>query len=198
MGGARLKPMGICWDGAEEQFEELLKTVATKHPHFHYVEVGVAYCQTFYAVYQILCESNHPDFKLSGIDLHPLPQAGQEPLFCDPRATLYKGQAGYWLPLLPPIHFALIDGCHAEPCVTNDFLAIEKLFVSGTVVIFHDFQQLAQGGDYQPHCGQMIGVRRATELLGLLNGSRPNWKRLPDLHGDPSRNGADCGVFQHG
>lgn len=189
--------MGICWDGAEEQFEALLLAAATSHRPFHYLEVGVAYCQTMKAVYDALVDARHPAFRMTGIDPEPIPQAGHQDMLIDPRVVIHKSEACWVLPLLEPVHFAVIDGCHAEPCVTGDFLGVEEVSVPGTIVVFHDFQELAQGGDFQPHCGQMVGVRKALQALGLLDNTRPRWCRLPDLHGDPSRNGADCGVFRH-
>lgn len=193
-----MRKLGICWEGMEQQFEDLLISQCRKFQPLRYLEIGVCHCETTQGAYRILkdaCQS----FEVTAVDIEddPLPSFIIEAR-SDKRITRVIGESERFLETVRGhyYHFVLIDGCHSEHCATVDFLGVERVSISGTIVLFHDFQEAAQGGDIQPHCKQPIGVRDATKKLGLIDGSRPRWKRLPDLKGDPSCGGADCGVFQ--
>ncbi len=194
-----MKKLGICWEGMERQFEDLLAGQALRFTPLRYLEIGVCHCETTQGAYHILKESlGSFDFDVVAVDLEDDP----EPSFViqarkDRRITRVIGESERFLPTISkPFHFVLIDGCHSERCATVDFLNVEKLSIVGTIVLFHDFQESAQGGDIQGHCQKPIGVRDAVKKLGLMDGTRPRWKRLSDLKGDPKLGGADCGVFQ--
>lgn len=85
----------------------------------------------------------------------------------------------------PPIDFAFIDGCHGK-CAGNDFLAIESKVAPGGIVAFHDYGQLEQGEDWQPHCNEFINVRTYVHRLGLTqptNRLRKGWRWVGEIPG---------------
>lgn len=192
-----IKRLGICWDGTEELFEKLLLDTAKKFNDFGYLEIGICYCQTLQGAYLSL-RDNHATFRMVGVDPHPDPQQDfKADLLHDRRIRILPETAHeFFQHTEEKFHFSIIDGCHSESCATDDFIGVEKLSIPGSVVLFHDFQIGCQGGDNQPHCNKPIGVRAAVEKLGLADGRRNGWKRLPDFKGDHTRNGADCGAFQ--
>lgn len=195
MGGA--VKLGICMDGVEAQFENALMEMAHAGQPFGYVEIGVAYCQTMAAVVEVL-KATGAMWSAVGVD--PAPFAREHFNRCmaneHPAAYLLNidREAAFRRWSLP-IDFCLIDGCHGPACVNGDFLSVEPHVKIGGLVIFHDFGT-ASVGQHQPHCQAPSNVCGAVETLGLLDGTRPCWKRLPDWIGDHSRNGADCGVFR--
>ena len=93
------------------------------------------------------------------------------------------------------INFAFIDGCHGKNCGIGDFLAIEKHIKTGSIVCFHDSNELAQGKHLQPHCQTGIAIREAIIELGLLSEERPNWRKLADVDGIGENHG--CAIFQY-
>lgn len=199
-----MKNFGICTAGTEEQFEAALRELANPGQPFVYCEIGVAHCETWRAVCEILSETGAL-WRTIGIDpwiyAFEAYQKGIEPLYGIDRAlmlvqTREEAFATEMERIGPRLDFVFIDGCHGKPCAIGDFLAVESLVVPGGLVVFHDFGPDSQGTEMQTHCLQPVGVREATADLRLLQDMRPGWSRLPDWVGDKSRNGATCGCFQ--
>lgn len=188
--------LGICMDGVEAQFEKSLREMARAGEPFSYVEIGVAYCQTMAAVVEVL-KATGAMWSAVGVDPAPFAREHFDRcLACEDRAYLLNtDRESAFRRWSLPIDFCLIDGCHGPVCVSGDFLSVEPHVNMGGLVIFHDFGT-ASIGQHQPHCKAPSNVRGAVEILGLLDGTRPGWKRLPDWIGDHSMNGADCGVFR--
>lgn len=189
-----IKRLGLCWDGTEQKFEDLLLGTAGKFDDFSYLEIGICYCQTLQSAYLSLRE-NRSRFRITGVDPVPIPQQDfKDDLSSDSRIRIFTNTAQVFFNQNKEVfHFVIIDGCHSEACTMSDFISVEKFSVPGTVVLFHDFQIGCQGQDMQPHCNQPIGVRRAVENLGLFSGSRNGWKQLDTIVGT---NGSEVAVFE--
>src|SRR5688572_23451118 len=59
--------LGICMAGLEPHFERALRTRFKPGHPFHYVEIGVAYCQTLRAVVDVLSDMGE-GWTATGID----------------------------------------------------------------------------------------------------------------------------------
>lgn len=192
--------LGICMAGLEDEFEKALARMPAGNPivPFRYVEIGVAYCQTFAAVVEWL-RANSSEWRAAAIDPSELAKDHFERLGYEQEANVVwfnLSREEAFIGWSSPIHFCLIDGCHSRKCVMEDFQSVEPWMTPGGLVVFHDFEPERVGTDVQPHCGMTQDVRGAVEELGLLDGSRPGWRRLPDWKGDRTKDGADCGVFE--
>lgn len=67
----------------------------------------------------------------------------------------------------------LVDGCHCLSHVLSDFALYSVKLSVGGLMLFHDVNPQAQGGQYQYHgdpasADSYLSVRRGLELLGLL------------------------------
>lgn len=184
--------LGICTAGVEEVFLSHILERARSVDHFVYMEIGIACGQTFRTVQRVLSDAGL-HFKMIGIDPHEgfcfnLKDLPFSDIICATREVAMKNFS-------TSLDFVFIDGCHAIPCATGDFLSVEPLVKPGGLVVFHDFGEGAVG-QIQPHCNLPCNPREAVRSLGLFDQTRPGWIRLPDWCGDKARQGADCGVFQ--
>lgn len=192
---------GICTAGTEEAFEQALLERAKPDEPFVYLEIGVAHCETWQTVCEILNRTG-ARWRTIGIDpwvhafeayrrrIEPEFNPAKALLLAQTREEAFRTEQAR---IGDNLDFVFIDGCHAKPCVMGDFLAVEPLVRPGGLVVFHD---LAGSDGFQQHCQQAMGVKEGLTELGLLDGSRPGWKRLDDWVGDGARNGATCGVFE--
>ncbi len=124
-------------------------------------------------------------------------------LLDDPRSFLWRPSDGlHGVPkgFSGSIDFAFIDGCHGA-CSGHDFEAIEKKVSIGGLVVFHDYGEIEQGTDFQPHCNEFINVRTYVHKLGLAapcREPRKGWRFVGEIKG--SRNfggdGNSCAVIQ--
>ncbi|HQQ81931.1 MAG TPA: class I SAM-dependent methyltransferase [Cyclobacteriaceae bacterium] len=162
---------------------------------FVYYEIGIGNADTMLAVHSWLSQ-RMIQHKIVGVDL-PNYQGGainynfnEQPsaTFGEIRLALV-GAAEFLASCEEKANFAFIDACHGAPCVTNDFLGVEKLIKPGGIVMFHDTDPNCQGIHFQEHCATGIEARAAVEKLGLLDDSRPGWKKLFETHGDKSKSG---------
>lgn len=198
-------PLGICMAGGEADFLALIEKQAQNSTSFLYVEIGVAYGQTLYGVWETV--KRFPGAGVVGLELPTWAgvdaierQFAGEPFVVSPEAEPAPGRAtvilersttrlaGAW-PC--KIDAAFIDACHGKPCVMADFKAVEPFVAPGGVVIFHDAGGGEQGGDIQPHCQLPIGVRDAITELGLFDNRRDGWTFEGML---PTQN--QCAVFR--
>ena len=81
------------------------------------------------------------------------------------------------------IDICLIDGCHGYNCVKNNFLNVEKFIKKDGFVIFHDAGVLEQESDFQPHCNDLINVRKAIKDLNLFDNGREGWTFVKETTG---------------
>ncbi len=196
--------LGILMDGGEREFIDTVLRAVIGCKSRRYVEVGVAYGETFHAVWEAI--KGIPDSSVLGIQI---PQ--WEALHCisdrfpgvEVLSTPEQFDGGKSVevvlgpstemiahPKFPKsVAAVFIDACHGAPCVRADFLAIEPLVELGGCVIFHDAGDREQGGDIQPHCNEPIGVQKAIHSLGLGTW-RSGWARIPNIN---SAN--QCAVF---
>ena len=210
--------------GCEQQFEEVLKGVASKFTPFIALEIGTAGGATLRAMTEIVRESrNDGQWKVVGTDLpqgwsldwhefsrnfggnvnlQDFSKAAENSAIDAPLNTpsLYLVDARkfvkeHWK---QPIHFCLVDGCHGSPCVKADFEAVEPLVPIGGIVVFHDCGEAETGSDWQGHCGEFINARKAIKELGLFDNARPGWKFVKEIAGSRSigGDGNSCGVFE--
>jgi hypothetical protein len=147
---------------------------------FNYVEVGLGFGVTFESIRAIL-ERLQPDYHMAGIDIKGCQLAQR----CEPKCFVtHEGSEAYFKKRLGAIHFAFIDGCHGKPCVMRDFMDVEPFIPAGGVVVFHDTDANCQNTHTQPHCQTGIQARAAVQELGLLDDTRPGWKKLAETSGD--------------
>lgn len=195
--------LGICLQGVEEQFERALRERAKDGEPFVYFECGVANCDTWLSVCQVLSTTGAL-WRTLGCDpwVHALEayQKKIEPTFPLSKALMFvqsreQAFATEKERIGDRLDFVFIDGCHTKKCVMGDFLAVEPLVVPGGLVVFHDWDNNDKG--FQTHCGiNENGVLAGAAELGLLPISRNGWKQLPDWIADTSKNGCHCGVFE--
>lgn len=186
---------GICTAGIEIDFERSVIDGVERcnNEAFTYLEIGLAYGETFRAVHAILTEVSKP-FVMLGIE--PENFGAIDLLSQMPYVTIFKStREAAMLQWQLPLDFAFIDGCHSCTCAKGDFISVEPWIKRQGIVVFHDIQPEAYG-QIQPHCQAPCNVRGALVELGLLDRQRPGWNRLQDWKGDRTRQGADCGVFQ--
>ena len=207
---------GICMNGLESAMERHLLSVVNRFPETTYVEIGAAYGKTLTAMASIL-KSTGKDWRAVGIDLPDgysfdtasvKQYASDRDLLLEVRAganlsnpiknnviTLCLIDAQIYLDEIwdAPIHFAFIDGCHGEECVTKDFLNVSQFVPVGGMIAFHDFGE-DSCGEPQVHC--VTGnTRAALRKLGLLDDKYPGWAMAEHAVGDKTRVGRDLGVF---
>lgn len=196
--------LGICMDGGEREFIDTVLRAIINSQSRRYVEVGVAYGETFHAVWEAI--RGIPDSSVLGIQipqwdaLHCISDrfpdmavlSKPEEFTGDRRVEVALGASTEIMahPNFPKkVAVAFIDACHGVECVKADFFAVEDKIERGGIVIFHDAGDREQGGDIQPHCNQPIGVQKAIKDLGLGT-YRPGWIRDPNI---PTMN--QCAVF---
>lgn len=184
-----MRTFGLCMEGLEEKFEEVILMVMRYREEVRYLEIGVWLGGTFNTVCDIL-EATQKPWVAWGIDPDP---------HVEPRKNvtiIAKSSAealGAWM---IPIDICLIDGCHCYRCARNDFEQVEPWITRGGIVLFHDFAPVAQGSKDQHGDRSMLEVRRAVDDLGLLSNTRHGWKMLDEWVGDESKGGTNMGVFQ--
>jgi len=171
--------LGICMDGGEERFLEVIEGVArSRESGFTYVEIGLAYGETLKGVWDRI--RSYPGATVFGFELPTWEGIDciRRRFYDGPLVENKEGLEGAVNIILKPsteglkdwtrpIDVAFIDGCHGKACAMADFLALAPHITPGGLVIFHDAGEAEQGGDIQKHCGTPIGVREAIEELGL-------------------------------
>lgn len=197
---------GICMEGNEEAFQRALLRgleVAQQRPTpcgcspecdstwpYRMIEIGTASGQTTrgMADYVASYDRNHRivTFDIPGgwsLDPHAVELLAKAYPQIEAVVRPGGGRAALDDPSWRgPIHFAFIDGCHGAPCAREDFLAVERHTVPGSVVVFHDTSKSCQGIHLQPHCQTGIDVRRALTDLGLLTNTYPGWQLVEETH----------------
>jgi len=202
---------GFCFAGNEEAFCRALDVAAeaayvedaTCPRTFVYYEIGIGNGDCLEAVRQYLRDTN-VQAELFGVDLpdYSGTASGRYRECPASLAGIGLGESVIQLVLTgaevffklcrQPADFIFIDACHGLPCVTQDFLAAEKLIRPGGVIAFHDTDPDCPGNHFQPHCGTGIAARAAVQGLGLLDGSRPGWTVLAETTGDKRKGGHGC------
>lgn len=212
------KKFGIRVDGCELAIESIVKNYLYKsnYSEFKYYEIGVAACQTFQSVYEIIKENiKHENWRCDGLDIAESPQIRYTD-FKYPLCIYDKnGCRIYGVTQSPlekaciciennPVEFTkklidesidicLIDAMHCHCHVTQDFLSVESKIKKGGLVIFHDFCPASQGTDHQ-HDGLYIDVRKATKDLGLFDNTRGGWNYEGEVFGSRYWGGEGNGI----
>lgn len=219
--------------GTEEVFFSMLQQAIRERttPGFHYLEIGIATGNTLAEVANQVKIAAHT-WRCTGIDLvdseyfHALnflrktlahevsinfSGASQKPFVADVlkndiEVILLKSPDVRALVGPKSINFALIDGCHGAPCVMADFDSIENGMAPNGIVAFHDAMPEDQGQMPQRHCQQMINVRDALSIRGLIHSivqqpwsddcDRPGWKCIGSVAGDKLKQGNGFVFFQ--
>lgn len=184
---------GLCFAGNEEAFCCAIDVaIASTDRPFRYVEIGLGFGGGMHAVIQYL-EQSGIEFSCDGVDLPEYPIQNCQP---HDRLTLrLVGSTNHLISMRANNELAnmvFIDGCHGRQCVTNDFLAAERIIKPGGVIAFHDTDPGCQGIHFQPHCGEGINARQAVEKLGLLTDSREGWRKLWETAGNKDKGGHGC------
>lgn len=197
---------GLCFAGNEAAFCEALDVAIANYRAgilaarpFRYAEIGLGYGGGFNAVSHYLANEagiaihrvgvDIPSFATSSVGTvaaYDRPQ-GMELRLVGADAFFRAAKAAGEL-----YDFIFIDGCHGAPCVRNDFLGAEAVIVPGGVVAFHDTDPGCQDIHMQPHCGTGIRAREAVQKLGLLDDSRPGWRKIAETSGNKDKGGHGC------
>lgn len=183
---------GFCMAGNEEAFcrmlelakpEKLKATPFMADPFFYY-EIGIGHGDTLLAVNEYLADV--PRFMV-GVDVPAWLPKKEMP------GTINLMTIGSEKFLsakdTPKADFIFIDGCHGAPCVKRDFLLAEQKIKPGGIIAFHDTDPNCQGRHFQDHCGTGIDVRQALQDLGLMDDTRPGWRKVEETMGDVYRAG---------
>jgi hypothetical protein len=191
---------GFCLGEAEKTtFCEMLDKAAeslTEGETFIYYEIGIGNADTMLAVHSWLTQ-RELSHKIIGVDVPHYHGGATNYAFNEqPSASLGEislalvGSEAFLSNVGQKAHFIFIDACHGAPCATRDFLLSEKKINKGGIICFHDTDPNCQGHHFQDHCGTGIDVRRAVQELGLLDDTRPGWKKVgetpgkfPEYHG---------------
>ena len=190
---------GICFAGNESAFCDALDAALTTNARapFIYAEIGIGHGDTIRAVSDYLAQSGI-DFEINGVDL---PTMQGQPVA--PENYQHKDRIKFhligaddffkrWQKAGTTADFIFIDGCHGAPCVKADFLNAEKIIKPGGVVAFHDTDPGCQDIHMQPHCQTGIRAREAVHSLGLLDDTRPGWKKIGETTGNKTLQGHGC------
>jgi len=193
---------GLCFAGNEEHYCAAIDA-AMDASHgfmgiFIYLEIGLGYGDTMRAAQDYMLQSGRP-FRCFGVDIVTCNgQAAlaenypaKDTIICLDGAKTFLERAANG-PNPRVADFVFIDGCHGAECVSSDFLGVEKIVHPGSIVVFHDTDHGCQDIHLQPHCGTGIRAREAVEKLGLLDDSRPGWKKLEETSGNKDRGGHGC------
>jgi hypothetical protein len=189
---------GLCFAGNQTAFCNALDLAikATGSP-FEYVEIGIGYGQTINAVCEYLVQHGI-EFNCTGVDLDSF--AGNASIVSNyafpNRVTLSLVGAARHLTGMKAdgktTNFVFIDGCHGAQCVMDDFMAAERVIKPGGVIAFHDTDPGCQDIHFQPHCKTGIRAREGVEKLGLLDDSRPGWRKIDETSGLKDQGGHGC------
>lgn len=152
---------------------------------FLYYEIGVGNGDTMEAVHSWLTQRN-VDHIIIGVDV---PDYSGTACTHDVIVLDKSGSEVFLSNISQRANFIFIDACHGAPCVTRDFLLAEKKIKPGGVICFHDTDHNCQGNHFQAHCGTGIDVRRAVQELGLLDDTRPGWRKVNETFGDMTKAG---------
>jgi hypothetical protein len=175
---------GFCMAGNEETFLQMIDRSEVKGEPIVYYEIGLGHGDTICRVNEHI---GSREAYIVGVDV-----PGWKPNYPMPGAiNINLEGSGTFLKNAPMrANYIFIDGCHGSPCVTSDFLLAEKIVRVGGIICFHDTDPNCQGHHFQDHCNMSIDVRAALEKLGLLDDSRPGWKKIgetmgkfPEAHG---------------
>lgn len=186
---------GLCFAGNEAPFCSALDTtLASQQGPFRYVEIGIGYGDCLRAVDDYLTQAG-ADYTLFGVDIQTCNEAARdEESYPHPERTQIhlSGSDVFLMTFKEKADFVFIDGCHGCDCVYRDFLGAEKIIRPGGVVAFHDTDPGCQDIHWQPHCETGIRARTAVRKLGLLDDTRPGWKKIGETSGDKSKSGHGC------
>lgn len=204
---------GFCFAGNEAAFCRALSISAecrmqnAECRRFDYLEIGIGHGACLRAVSEFLEQFPELDWRIVGVDLPNYSGPGLNPesvgqFYCGPASVeeakmrpgrtitlCLTGATEFLKRTTQQFDFVFIDACHGKACVINDFCGAEALVKPGGVVCFHDTDPACQGEHHQPHCGTGIDARAAVTELGLLDDSRPGWKRLFETSGDKQKGG---------
>jgi len=190
----------LCFAGNESAFCQALDTAIGQWPGgpatFHYAEIGIGNGGTLRAVAAWLAQ--YPGLKpiLHAVDLPRYAGDAFNPAVMGAALAVIRpalvGSREFFRTNHHQLDFVFIDACHGYACAQADFLAAEKHVRPGGVISFHDTDPQSQGQHPQPHCGTGIDVRRAVSDLGLLNNTRPGWKKIGETFGNKLRGGHGC------
>lgn len=176
---------GFCMAGNEESFCRMLDVATTAGDPFIYYEIGIGHGDTLQAVDQYTASWSRV---LVGVDVPVWQPQKDKPLTVLNLLTL-GSEVFLSAEDTPKANFIFIDGCHGSPCVKRDFLLAEKKIRPKGIIAFHDADPNCQGRHFQDHCGMGIDVRNALQDLGLLDDTRPGWKKVEETSGDVYRAG---------
>ncbi len=191
---------GFCL-GPEEKtaFCQMLDKVADSLPEgetLTYYEIGIGNADTMLAVHSWLTQRSTPH-TIVGVDLPGYHGGALNYNFNEqPSASFGSislalvGSEAFLSNVSQKADFIFIDACHGSPCATRDFLLAEKKIKPGGIIAFHDTDPNCQGHHFQDHCQMGIDVRKAVQELGLLDDTRPGWRKVgetagkfPEYHG---------------
>ena len=206
------KTFGIRCEGLELELENIISNHVKNKEEYTYLEVGVASCVSFRAVYNIIKENiKSNNWLCIGLDMlgspnvnfkeipksfsndellvvNEYPSGDFEPLLGSGKyhAVLnLKSDPRPWIDRIDnnSLDLVILDACHGSNCLIADFKAIENKLKPGGILMTHDCGVEETGTDWQEHCGEYINVRGGLNKLGLLSDIRTGWKLIKEIPG---------------
>lgn len=169
--------------------DKLTETIKREFGAMRWLEIGVFGGGTATGIVK-RCQSINCPVTAAGVDF-------EEQLPKPPPLPDYKGYAGdsmdMWKKVTGTYNLLFVDGCHCCQHAQCDFLNYSKFVEVGGYCLFHDTALPKDGvsqGDWPQFHGyagtpdSTLGVRRALENLGLLQGYRKDWQFVKELPSD--------------
>lgn len=181
--------------GNEQAFCDALDLASIPNDMFIYYEIGIGNGDTIEAVHSWLSQRGYatkdiPNMHhIVGVDTPDYAGPARQWIQRAEIDLNFSGSEVFLANVSRLANFIFIDACHGAACVTRDFLLAEKKIKPGGVICFHDTDQQCQGNHFQAHCGTGIDARRAVQELGLLDDTRPGWRKVNETWGDKQKAG---------
>lgn len=169
--------------------DELTQTLKDRDGYVRFLEIGVFGGGTATGIVK-RCQAIGCPVTAAGVDF-------EEQLPKPPPLPDYAGYAGdsmdQWRKVQGTFNLLFVDGCHCCQHAQCDFLNYSPFVEVGGFCLFHDTALPKDGvsqGDWPQFHGyagtpdSTLGVRRALENLGLLQGYRTDWKLVRELTSD--------------
>lgn len=166
-------------------YERSLRDVATRFgPALKVLEIGTWSGHTSRSANIVLTEAGADGYEHWIIDNQAAPEGIWEPPFpgCH---CIWKDSADAAGDVPDGLGLILVDGCHCLNHVISDFTLYEPKLAAGGLMLFHDINPGAQGGQYQYHgdnsnADSYVSVRRGLAYLGLLPVTRSGWEHVEE------------------
>lgn len=148
------------------------------------LEIGTWSGHTSRSARDVLIEAGVEGYEHWTIDNRAAERGIWEPPFPGCR-SIWKDSADAGDDIPDGLGLILVDGCHCLNHVMSDFLTYEPKLRTGGLMLFHDINPRAQGGQHQYHgdkndADYYVSVRRGLAYLALLPVTRTGWELVEE------------------